>query len=155
FPQISNDKIDGNFRGRMAAVKRRIILLASIFIGCGAATAPPAQAWASKGHQIIALIAEDRLEPATTRKLHEIIGKDIPLSRISTCADVEKFAALNCGDAFGVGMDSSTYRWHFIDLPLTIQPTDESIATFCRPGGVPDNCVVGQIRRDLAVLKNP
>jgi hypothetical protein len=75
-----------------------------------------AYAWGGDGHQLVALIAEDRLTPEATAGIHELLGKDVNISdaEIASWADNirrEKRA---------------TAPWHFVDIPTTQPAFDET-----------------------------
>ena len=70
-----------------------------------------ATAWGKAGHEIVGVIAEERLGPAARSMVRELVG-DIPISdpKISDWADVVK--------------DSRTRRWHYVDIPFSAEAYD-------------------------------
>lgn len=69
-------------------------------------------AWGGDGHQIVALIAEERLKPATKAAIHGLLGADANISDAEVCnwADQIKRERRN------------TAPWHYVDIPTT-QPS--------------------------------
>ena len=66
-------------------------------------------AWGGDGHQIVALIAEERLTPEAQAGIHELLGKDVNISdaEIASWAD-------------NIRRESpDTASWHFVDIPTT------------------------------------
>lgn len=112
---------------------------------------PSAQAWGCKGHQVIALIAERRLNPHARTVVAQILG-DAPIS-----PDLRRFCGDSGLDAFA---DSSTWAddertvrpetadWHFIDIPRGVTKGD--LEQYCPP----DGCVTRAILDELAVLRD-
>jgi hypothetical protein len=71
---------------------------------CGCSTV---FAWGGDGHQVTALIAEDRLMPEVKSKIHELLGPDVNISdaEVASWADVIKRAHPKQGP------------WHYVDIP--------------------------------------
>ena len=66
-------------------------------------------AWGGDGHQIVALIAEERLTSEAQAGIHELLGKDVNISdaEIASWAD-------------NIRRESpDTAPWHFVDIPTT------------------------------------
>jgi hypothetical protein len=72
-------------------------------------------AWGGDGHQITALIAEDRLTPAAKAGIHDLLGTDVNISdaEIADWADVIKRQHREQGP------------WHYVDIPAEAQKFDE------------------------------
>lgn len=114
--------------------------------------APSAWAWGCKGHQVVALIAENYLNPHAREMAMEILASS-PVS-----PDLRRYCGDSGLDAFA---DSSTWAddersvergtagWHFIDIPLGVSNGD--ISKYCPTNG----CLTSAITTQLAVLKNP
>jgi hypothetical protein len=85
----------------------RVALLAFTLI-----SSPVAFAWGGDGHQIVALIAEERLTPAAQSGIHELLGKDTDISdaEIASWADNIRREKRR------------TAPWHYVNIP-TIQPS--------------------------------
>jgi nuclease S1 len=112
-----------------------------------------AEAWGCEGHQAIVFIAERVLPPATLAAaratlmaapidpaLRRFCGQvpDDPLADSATWADDSR------------DIDSSTFGWHFIDVPRGTQLTIANEHGFC-PGG---DCVVEAIATQFALVKS-
>jgi hypothetical protein len=67
----------------------------------------PALAWGSEGHRIVAEIAEQYLEPATARRVRELLAIEnaTTLAQVSTWADEIR------------PQRRETAPWHFVDIP--------------------------------------
>src|SRR4051812_44485600 len=83
-------------------------------------------AWGGDGHQIVALIAEDRLTPAAKDAVHNLLGADVNISdaEIAIWADQHRRE------------DRSTAPWHYVDIPTTQPSFDEA-----RDGGHGNNVI--------------
>jgi nuclease S1 len=91
------------------------------------------------GHETVAYIAEDRLSPATLKKVNDILGHDDDLASVSNWADAIR------------NFQEETKPWHFIDLPIRQVVTAAQVTDFC-----PNNdCVIAQIQINKGVLTNP
>src|SRR5262245_34588 len=110
----------------------------------------PAGAWGGASHRTVALIAQDKLRVVALSKVQAILGPDVGLDAIATCADDIKHAGVKCGGSFYVPKDSSTDDWHFIDIPESAAPTEGLISAYCSQGGQPRGCVVDQVTDHLA-----
>ena len=95
-------------------------------------------AWGPVGHETVAYIAEDNLSPATKEKISHILGPNVGLADVANWADEIRRS------------HSNTAPWHFIDLEVRQKLTEADEPRFCPQG----NCVVGQIDKDIAVLKS-
>jgi hypothetical protein len=115
-------------------------------------TVPSAEAWGCKGHQIVALIAQQHL----TGRAHAMSIK------ILTEAPVDVGLARSCpelGDGF---VDASMWAddirrvrpetgpWHFIDLPRGAPQSD--LLKYCPPAS---GCVISALADELRVLGDP
>jgi hypothetical protein len=97
-----------------------------------------ARAWGVEGHQIIALIAVDRLTPVTRTEVASLLGGDArsKMEEASTWADYIRLTR------------PETAPWHYVNIELAdgaYRP-----ATQCPA----DNCVVAQIQKDVRILSN-
>jgi hypothetical protein len=98
----------------------------------------PALAWGSEGHRVVAEIAEQHLEPATARQVHDLLAIEnaTTLAEVSTWADQIRLQRPNTG------------AWHYVDIPL--DASGYKAARDC-PN---DDCVVARIELFAAVLAN-
>jgi hypothetical protein len=115
----------------MRAVIRFLLPLLLLFSG-------PAYAWGPEGHEIVARIAADNLTPSAHLRLSQILGGDAPALMVldSNWADEIRADRPN------------TAAWHFVNIEIGSRGYDP------RRDCVRDNCVVGQIARDVAVLRD-
>jgi len=108
----------------------------------------PAWCWGPAGHQIVAIIAEQRLTPSTRDKIHKLLfdGK-YSLPDISTCADqirgnprgtptpADQMCRSLAGD-----VPATNGTWHYIDIPVPTK--SKTLDAFCKD----DNCAPARIR---------
>jgi S1/P1 Nuclease len=111
---------------------------------------PVAQAWGCQGHEIVALLAEQHLNPHARATVAQILAAS-PVS-----PELHRFCRESGLDPF---VDSSTWAddersirpdtagWHFIDIPRGA-PRGE-LAPYCLP---PAGCLTRAIAEQLAVL---
>ena len=103
---------------RKIVVRLSFTVLLAVLIA--AIVAPSAWAWGCKGHQVVALIAENYLNPHARAMVMQILAAS-PID-----PDLPRY----CGDSgLGAFADSSTWAddersirpdtagWHFIDIP--------------------------------------
>jgi nuclease S1 len=118
--------------------------------------APTAQPWGVTGHHIVAIIAEQRLTPATREKIRALLdnGK-YSIVDISTCADQlranprggaptaqETMCRTLAGD-----VPATNGTWHYIDIPVPTK--SKALAPFCKD----DNCVTARINSFSEILR--
>jgi len=96
-------------------------------------------AWGGDGHQLVCLIAEDRLTPAAKNGIHELLGKDVNISD----AEIASWADQIRRDR------RETAPWHYVDIPTDAKAFDEA-----RDGDHGNN-VIDKISDFEAVLKDP
>jgi len=95
-------------------------------------------AWGGEGHQIVCLIAEDRLTPAAKAGIHQLLGvANISDAEIASWADEIR------------RQRQETAPWHFVDIPTDAKGFDE------KRDGQNGNNVVNKIVDFTAVLQNP
>jgi hypothetical protein len=71
-------------------------------------------AWGGDGHQIVCLIAEERLSPATKAGIHDLLGDaNISDAEIASWADNVR------------RQRSETGPWHYVDIPVEAAAFDE------------------------------
>jgi hypothetical protein len=130
---------------RTALLPLLLILLAAV------GAVPSAWGWGCKGHQVVALIADENLSTHARAMVAEILGAS-PIS-----PDLRRYCGESGLDAF---VDSSTWAddvrnvrpetagWHFLDIPRGAPKGD--IAQYCPPS---TGCVTSAIADLLAVLR--
>jgi hypothetical protein len=113
-------------------------------------TGAPAWAWGCKGHQTIALIAEQNLSPAALRLVNQLLSEN----------PVDPGLKRNCADpAHSLLADASTWPddirgiakngpWHYIDIPRGASRAP--LSEFCGP----QSCVTEAIAAEVAILKD-
>lgn len=113
-------------------------------------TTVPARPWGCKGHQTVALIAEQNLTPEALQLVNKLLSEN----------PVDPALRRYCADpAHDLLADASTWPddvrnelkngpWHYIDIPrgAARQPLSE----FCGP----ENCVTNAIAVQLGILKD-
>jgi hypothetical protein len=97
----------------------------------------PAFAWGPVGHSLVARIAESQLTPAARARVAEILGPGRTMASVASWADEVRSTR------------RETAPWHFVDIP--IDQTRFDPARDCPK----DDCVVTQIARLRAVLRDP
>lgn len=118
----------------------------------------PAYPWNATGHQVVALIAWQRLSPEVQQRIEKLLfdGR-YTLRDIAACADqirggvprpgaraypVDPACNIVAGKVAG-----NTGPWHYIDIPLPLK--DKNLAAYCPKG----DCIVDQIEREEKVLR--
>lgn len=91
------------------------------------------------GHEVVAYIAEDKLQPATRLKINSILGQDEDLASVANWADQVRATTR-----------PETAPWHFIDIEVRESVTEVDESRFCTN----QECVVAQIDSDIAILKD-
>ena len=95
-------------------------------------------AWGGDGHQIVCLIAEDRLTPAAKAAVHDLLGKDVNISDAEVASWADKVRRER----------PATGPWHFVDIPLDAKGFDE------KRDGRHGNNVMDKVSDFRAVLKD-
>src|SRR5215216_6514241 len=91
-------------------------------------------AWSREGHQIIAMLAEQRLQAEVIDRVNKLLG-GTSFVEASVWADKVR--------------NEQTAPWHYVNIPL--QDTKYEASRVC-----PNNqCVIGQIERFTKTLENP
>lgn len=99
----------------------------------------PAYAWGPEGHEIIARIAADNLSPAAHLRISQLLGGDAPALMV-----------LDSNWADEVRADRpETTNWHFVNIEVGSKGYNP------RRDCARDDCVVAQIARDIATLRDP
>jgi nuclease S1 len=98
-----------------------------------------AKAWGAAGHRIVAIIAEDNLNPQTRERITDLLGEDVTLASVANFADEIRFSR------------PDTKQFHFVDIPLAANSYDP--VRDCRPTDEGD-CVIAAIERFRQELSN-
>lgn len=99
----------------------------------------PAYAWGPEGHEVIAHIAADNLSPAAHLRISQFLGGDAPALMVLDS---------NWADEIRADRPETT-NWHFVNIEVGSKGYDP------RRDCPHDDCVVAQINRDIAVLRDP
>jgi hypothetical protein len=99
----------------------------------------PAYAWGPEGHEVIARIAADNLSPAAHLRISQLVGGDAPALMVLDS---------NWADEIRADRPQTT-NWHFVNIEIGSKGYDP------RRDCAHDNCVVAQINRNIAVLRDP
>ncbi len=105
-------------------------------------------AWGCVGHQVVAYIASQNLNPAAAAKVADLLS-DAPYGAYkrfcspTTLGNIEKFATW-ADDA----RTDANAGWHFWDIPL-------AVSTATAPSYCDDGCVVSALKAKVAVLADP
>lgn len=111
---------------------------------------PSAQAWGCKGHQTVALIAENHLTPEARQLVQQLL----------TANPIDPKLKRYCGNALADPMaDASTWpddirgerkngEWHYIDIPRGAHRGP--LEPYCGKGG----CVISAISEQVAILND-
>jgi nuclease S1 len=111
----------------------RSVALAAVCLG----GVLPGLAWGPEGHRVVAVIAQMNLTPQASAQVNALLGPFNSLAAVSSWADDTRVDF------------PETAPWHYIDIPLDSNKID-------MPSECPEeNCVIAQIAKFEAVLKNP
>jgi hypothetical protein len=103
--------------------------------------------WWDKGHQIVAKIAADRLNPHAKAAVKEILKNDPTghtLVAVAGWADTVRKTPM-----------PETYNWHFVDIPVDGQPETYDAARDCKPDPAKGDCIVAALNREVPLLTDP
>jgi hypothetical protein len=117
-----------------------------VLLGCS-----PAFAWGCKGHQIVALIAENHLNPNTRAMVKEILDAapiDSALKRYCGESGLDAFADSSTWADDERSIRPETAPLHYLDIPRGAAKAD--VANFCAAEG----CVTSAIEAQLAILRD-
>jgi hypothetical protein len=145
---------------KVTKIRRRLIAIMVAF-ACCAAWCDRSLAWGDEGHEVIALIARQYLNPAAARNVSALLAADpdsLTAHTISAAATwADKFR-----DSDRDGARQRTRLWHFVDLEISAPDLDQ--ACFGHPVSPPgslasegpaQDCVVDKIDEFAAELKSP
>jgi hypothetical protein len=133
----------------------------ALSIAFGVLPVGPALAWGDEGHEVVGLIAQSFLEPATRRAVDALLAADPDpltphdIASASTWADKYRDSNFN-------GARLATRQWHFVDIELGAPNLDQACFGHpAIPAGTPasagpaDDCSVDKIDEFAAELANP
>ena len=121
----------------------------------------PAMAWGDEGHEVIALIAQARLDPAVRKKVGALLAADTDSLTPHDIAAEATWADKLRGSR-EKGVRQQTRRWHFVDIEISAPDLDQ--ACFGHPhlaAGTPaskgpaEDCVVDKIDQFAGELASP
>ena len=104
-------------------------------------------AWWDTGHQIVAAIAADRLNPHAKAAVSDILKED-PTGQTLV-------AVAGWADTVRKSPMPETYNWHFVDIPVDGQPEMYYGARDCRPNAQRGDCIVAALDREVPILADP
>ena len=108
------------------------------FLALAASALAPSSvcAWGNEGHQIIALIAADRLTPAARSEVADLLGGDArnSMDSASMWADYIRLTR------------PETAPWHYVNIEIAAG--GYNAATDCPA----ENCVVAQVEKDARII---
>ncbi len=143
-------------------MKQRLFILSSLPVTRSLALtlvlllgSTPAWPWGKEGHRAVALVAENLLTRKTEDSIRRLMGNDVSLADLATCADEVRTHERNpsfqlsaaCSSVFP-NPPTGTSHWHFVNIEVSAKaPTDAEIEQFCG-----DDCVIKQIARFTKAL---
>jgi len=119
---------------------RRLTCIALV-VGMFSCYSLPAYAWGEAGHRIVAMIAEQNIDPATVTKVKLILGNNVSLADVANYADVVR-------DQF-----PKTYNFHFVDIPKN--KDDYKPGRDCKLDPQKGDCVIAALPRYRDVILSP
>jgi hypothetical protein len=148
----------------MRDARRSVAILLSGLVAAGLAGAPgKASAWGSDCHMIVALIAQQYLDPDVKKKVDALLKSDkdklTPKDIASRAVWADKYRD---SDRNGKKIRyNGTQNWHFVDMEISAP--DMNAACFNHPplngarasNGPAKDCVVDKIEQFKAELKDP
>ena len=105
------------------------------------------RAWWDTGHQIVAEVAADRLNPHAKAAVSELLKQDPSgqtLVAVAGWADTVRKTPM-----------PQTYNWHFVDIPVDGQPETYDAARDCKPNPQRGDCIVAALDREVPLLTDP
>jgi len=127
-------------------------VIKSLLLGlCALGFVPSAHAWGCKGHEVVALIAEQHLNDHARAMVVQILEAapiDPGLRRFCGDRVLDPFADSSTWADDVRPMRPETADWHFVDIPLGAK--NANLEQYCPP----DGCVTKAILAQLAVLRD-
>lgn len=127
----------------MTRVAKFALLTMSLFFPC------ITWAWGCTGHEVVALVALDRMDTATRAKLDRALAKipkDYP-GRFCTNIDLPRAAYFATWADDYRSAHKETGEWHYWNIPL--EKVSAGSSEYCESG-----CVVRAIAEQLAIMKD-
>jgi hypothetical protein len=133
----------------------------AIALLCNAGWSKPVRAWGDEGHEVVALIAQSRLDATARKNVDALLAADTDNLTAPNIAAAATWAD-RFRDSDRNGARQKTRLWHFVDLELALPDLDR--ACFGRPvlpagtlasDGPAQDCVVDKIDEFAAELANP
>ncbi|HXW56652.1 MAG TPA: S1/P1 nuclease [Candidatus Cybelea sp.] len=131
--------------GRLACVVPLVSSFAAVAV-------PSAAGFGCTGHQVVAFIAEDHLEPHARAMVMQILAAapiDPGLRRYCGDSGVDRFVDSSTWADDERGVRPETSGWHFVDIPRRAPLGD--IMKYCPPSA---GCILTAITSELSVLSN-
>src|SRR5580658_6877697 len=128
---------------------RRFVHVLLLVFGFLSATSS-AWAWGREGHQIVALIAEKRLDPRAKAMVLKILAEgpiDPALSRYCKQTGLDPFVDSSTWADDERIVKPDTGPWHFIDIPRGAPNAD--LAQYCPPS---TGCILSALPAEIRVL---
>lgn len=103
-----------------------------------------ANAWGSKGHKIVAMIAANRLSPAARTQVKALLANDpdgTTLPAVSFWADKVKKSSR-----------PQTENWHYVNIPVGDRPATFDRTRDCRLDPRRGDCIINAVERQLRTL---
>jgi nuclease S1 len=100
----------------------------------------PAYAWGVNGHIIVAMIAEQNIDPVTLTQIHQILGDGVSLGDVANFADDDR------------NDHPERYNFHFVDIPKNKDAYKASRDCKMKPRG---DCVLAALLRFRAQILSP
>jgi hypothetical protein len=120
-----------------------------------------AWAWGDEGHEVVALVAQSRLDPVARKNVAALLAADPDTLTAPNIAAAATWAD-RFRDSDRNGARQNTRQWHFVDLELTGPDLDRACFGHpVPPAGTPAasgparDCVVDKIDAFAAELANP
>ena len=101
----------------------------------------PSYAWGRNGHIIVAMIAEQNIDPVTAKKIKKILGNNVSLADVANYADDVRSKFPN------------TYNYHFVDIPLAEDEYDKAL--YCKNIPNKGDCVLAALPRFRKQILSP
>jgi hypothetical protein len=142
-------------------MRARLVVLFSFLF-----SAAPLFAWGCEGHQILALIAHAHLTPAVAAAVDLLLTRnpiDPALKRFCRDRSANLMADASTWADDVKYTEEKTAAWHYIDIPLTVPPTNNSgtsLAPWCPPIGPSvdgkdrPGCITNALEYELSILRD-
>jgi hypothetical protein len=142
-------------------VRNSFKLCIAVALLCNLVCSGQVWAWGDEGHEVIALVAQSRLDPVARKHVGALLAADTDTLTEPNIASAATWAD-KFRDTDRNGARRNTGRWHFVDLELTAPDLNQ--ACFGRPAlpagtlasnGPAQDCIVDKIEEFAAELTNP